>query len=284
MKTMKVKDFIPFFGYIYNSETLFYLGKEPLKIEEGMLIPTVDANTKKLFIHTYMLFEDEKYEDYDLSSDQVIFLIDDDHLNFTSNINRLTEEEAILRVREHFDDYIDNGGSPLHWLMYMIDDLSNIITNYNTRIRHKLQLNVIEWYEVALRYEKYYDDNKDRYQLFKHSDKELKNFEDLFSPIYHRFINDFLSIIKKGDTPIIDDNNNFIDRNGNKAFLGMFLRILKEQSVIQVNLTKKHSLPVSKMFGFSNSLLFNQKKSQLFIDDQQRIMREIKAIIMNAKS
>ena len=274
---MKVKDFIPFYGYVYDSNTLFYIGQEPLKnIHVDNILHSIN---RKEFIYIKTLFEDEKFQNLELNEHQVYELITDDHLLFTSEINRLPVEEVIPTIRNCYDDYVDNGGDPLEWLRYMIDDVSNLILNYNVNIRHQLQVIIMEWYEIALKYEKYYLDNKDLYQINKRDNNDIKRFEDIFIPKYHNSIETFLEIIRKTNPPILDHSNKCIDRTGNIGCLGMFLRALKQHGVIKVNLSSRHSSQVSKLFGFHTSTLFSKATNQLYLDLEDKINREIRSII-----
>lgn len=276
---MKVKDFIPYFGLVHTSETFFYIG-EPSKCSYlNKSVSTIDLIKRKELIYTKMLFEDEKYQDLELNEDQIYQLINDDHLHFIHKINRLPKEEVISEIRTYYDDYYDNGGDPLYWLRYMIQDVSNLISNYNVNIRHRIQVAIMEWYEIALKYEKYFHDNKDMFQVSKRHTNDIRKLEDIFTPKYHNSIKTFLDILRKTNPPVLNKEHRFINKNGNRAFLGMFLRTLNEYEVINIKLSKHYSPQISQLFGFTNDLLFNQKSSQLFLTNETEINKAIKSII-----
>ncbi|MVZ62136.1 hypothetical protein [Sphingobacterium humi] len=278
---MKVKDFLPYFGFVFSSDTMLRIGdgdSNGLHDSEGNEV--LMTSRKGEYIYTQQLFEDEKYEDLEMENWLIDFLLHDDHLRFTTYINKIEPEDVIVELRYLYDNYVENGGDALDWLNGMIVDVGTLITNYNIGIRHIIQYNIMEWYETALKYDKYFKDNYVDPEQFN-TPAEIKSFKDIFDPKYHDYIFRLLDIIRESNPPILNSEFKFIESNGNITFLGLFLRRLKEEGIIKIKLTTEHSLKVSRLFGFYNKSIFSQNKSQLFVDNQTVINRRIKSILMS---
>ncbi|VTQ00281.1 hypothetical protein [Sphingobacterium daejeonense] len=276
---MKVRDYIPFWGFVFSSETM-------LRIGDGDLYGLLDSESNEVlmtsikgnYIYTQHLFEDEKYEDFELDDSLIYALYCDDHLHFTTYINKVEPENVTIELRYLYDNYVENGGKALDWLNLMILDVGTMITNYNIEIRHTIQKNIMEWYETAVKYDKYFKDNSVDPGFFD-SPKEINSLEDIFDPKYHNYIFKFLDAIRVSNPPVLNSEYKFIEGQGNKGFLGMFLRKLKEEGVIKIKLIPEHSSQISKLFGFNNRLLFSQNRNYLFLDNQVSIERKIQSII-----
>jgi len=125
---MKVSEYIPFYGLLFNFE--YHTGIEGKKM-----------TVNEMF---------DNYPDFELNEIHIdqLFYFDLTSLQISLKDKYFTTETVVSYLRELFDNYRESGGNPVEWLQVTFTSINLNPQNYKVKLRATLEKTLIEWIEI----------------------------------------------------------------------------------------------------------------------------------------
>lgn len=125
---MKVSDYIPLYGLLFNFDYL------------------TEIDGKKMTVNEMF----DNYTDFELTDIHIdqLYYFDLASLQTVLKDNYFTSETVVSYLRELFDNYRQSGGNPFDWLQGTFESINLNPQNYKAELRTKLEKTLIEWIEI----------------------------------------------------------------------------------------------------------------------------------------
>jgi hypothetical protein len=125
---MKVSEYIPFYGLLFNFEYQTGIEGKPITVNEMF----------------------DNYPDFELTDIHIeqLYYFDLASLQTELKNNYFTHETVVSYLRELFDNYRQSGGNPLDWLKATFESINLNPQNYKAELRATLEKTLIEWIEI----------------------------------------------------------------------------------------------------------------------------------------
>jgi len=125
---MKVYEYIPLYGLLFNFEYQTGIDGEKMTVNEMF----------------------DNYPDFELTDFHIdqLYYFDLASLQKVLEGNYFTPETVVSYLRELFDNYRQSGGNPFDWLQGTFESINLNPQNYKAELRATLEKTLLEWIEI----------------------------------------------------------------------------------------------------------------------------------------
>lgn len=264
---MKVSEYIPFYGLLFNDTYQTGINGKPITVNEMF----------------------ENHGDFELTDFHLVQLYTFD---LCSLYNALQDEyftptTVAEYIRLLFDEYRTNGGNPLEWLHKTFEVVNMNPQNFRVELRTSIEKTLLELIETwdKIQFDHlYYTINPEAIAPFLHSETKTeqeipKTFEELFYNPQHA--EPCLKILSELQPPVIDAINNYIGKA--KGVFPLWVKVLKnykpEPLIKHFKDTVYKDLLNQKVKGLNLSKDASEFRKQYKRLETDKIEIDIKAIL-----